>query len=44
MREVVELVFVEAGLGILFLNLSEDLAACVLAAFAGTVAHLFKLV
>ena len=39
-----ELVFVEAGLGILFLNLSEDLAACVLAAFAGTVAHLFKLV
>ena len=43
-REVVELVFVEAGLGAFFLSLSEDLAACVLAAFAGTVARLFKLV
>jgi len=43
-REVVELVFLEAGLGAFFLSFSEDLAACVLAAFAGTVARLFELV
>jgi len=43
-REVVELVFLEAGLGVFFLSLSEDLAACVLADFAGTVARVFELV
>jgi len=39
---VVELVFVEAGLGVFLLSLSENLAAWVLAAFAGTVVCLFE--